>query len=239
MARDPEIQKLVDEAALARERAARVEPEAAVPSAPRSPIRFAVYRRMHDGGMSIVWFLPLAVVGGLLFLVTARWFHIGSLVYLGALGVRLAIYAVGLYRGYREFREFPRCLAFPIEGWLSLLDEELTTDPEQWRDKVSLEVTLAPGADREVIEAALDLCTRDANGRFYTGESFSGSAGDIRKRWRRAGTRIEGSANIWVIGDLYRCARKLDWIHGKSPSVAQVAVTASGGVYGVSRPSAD
>lgn len=240
MARDPELQKLVDEAATERARAGRPadETEPAV-ERPKTPIRFAVYRRMHDGGMSFAWFLPLAIVFGLGFIVSEPWFRAASLGYLGALALRLVIYAIGLYRGYREFLQFPRSLAFPLAGWVELLVEELTTNPEQWRETVKLEVTLAPEADREVVEAALDLCTGRANGQFYTGESFFGSAGDIRRKWKREGSRIHGSANIWVIGDLYRCARKLDWIHRRSPSIARISVTAEGGIYGVSRPSAD
>ncbi len=240
MARDPELQKLVDDAATERVRAGRTRSASEPPvERPKTPIRFAVYRRMHDGGMSFAWFLPLAIVFGLGFVVREPWFRAASFAYLGALALRLVIYGIGLYRGYREFLRFPADLAFPLSGWVPLLVEELTKDPEQWRDTVTLEVTLAPEADREVVEAALDLGTGRANGRFYTGESFSGSAGDVREKWKREGTRIQGSANIWVIGDLYRCVRKLDWIHRRSPSIAGISVTAKGGIYGVSRPSAD
>ncbi len=238
MARDPELQKLVDEATAKREPAKVATPEIA-PEPPASPIRLGVYRRMHDGSPGLLWWVPLGALFVMAFVVKAAWFRYTLLVYGAAFAVRVVIYVIGLFRGYAEFQRFPGSLAFPMEGWLPLLVEEITTNPEQWRGQVELAVTLAPQADREVVEAALELCTRSANRQFYTGESFFGSAGDVREKWKREGTTIAGSANIWVIGDLYRCARRLDWIHRRSPSIARIAVTTRGGIYGVSRPSAD
>lgn len=243
MTRDPELQELVDEAAARRaraERAAATAPAPApAPAKPPSPIRLGVYRRMHDGAPGLLWWLPIGALLGMAFVVDAAWFRYTLLAFGVAFAVRIVIYAIGLVRGYAEFQRFPASLAFPMDGWLPLLVEEITTNAERWRGQVTFAVTLAPGADREVVEAALELCAVRANGAFYTGESFSGSSGDVREKWKREGTTIKGSANIWVIGNLYRCARALDWIHRKTPSVTRIAITTHGGIYGVSRPSAE
>lgn len=236
------MQQLVDAAERERERAAeraaaRDREAAAPPSAPPSPMRFAVYRRMHDGGFALPWmFAAITAVTVLLVAPSAAYI---ALAILGVCIVRLGIYVIGLLRGHRAFLQFPTDLAFPVDGWSALLGEELISNPEQWQVHAELVVHHDDTADREVIEAALTLCAAAANAHFYHADSVFGAATDPRVKWTREGSKISGSLNVWIIGDLYRVARRIDWIHRRSGGVTRIAFERSGGTYGISRPSAD
>ncbi|MBL0216621.1 MAG: hypothetical protein IPQ07_22405 [Myxococcales bacterium] len=84
-------------------------------------------------------------------------------------------------------------------------------------------------ADREVIEAALTLCAAAANAHFYHADSVLGAATDPRVKWTREGSKISGSLNVWIIGELSRrVASPLDpspqrWRHAASRVRAEIA----------------
>jgi len=242
MARDPDMQKLVDEAQRARVRAAESaardhEAEDAQPRR-RSPIRFVVYWRMHGGQLHLLWYLAASCFVTLLFFSLDRWMVLGIYGFLAAFGIRIVSYFVGLLRGYRRFLHFPADLAFPVDGWASLFDERLLSDPEQWQTDAELRVELEPSADREVIEAALELSAAEANRHFNAADLLVGVSSEPRKQWTREGATIHGSINVWIIGNLYRAARRIDWIQRKAGGVKRIVVSKSGTIHGVPRPSA-
>ncbi len=243
MARDPEMQKLVDEAKRERARTAesvaRDHAEEDAHARPRPLMRFVGYWRMHASGPHLLWFLAASCFITLLFFSLGKWFVYGIYAFLAAFGIRLAIYFVGLLRGYQRFLRFPTDLAFPLDGWPALLDEKLITDPEQWQTDAELRVELEPTADREVIEAALELSAAEANSHFYAADLVIGAGAEPRKPWTREGTTIRGSINVWIIGNLYRVARRIDWIHRKAGGVKRIVVSKSGSIYGLSRPSGE
>ena len=243
MTRAPEMQKLVDEAKRERARTAEsaVRDQAAedAHARPRTPMRFVGYWRMHAGAPHILWFLAASCFVTLLFFSLGDWFVYAIYAFLAAFGIRIAIYFGGLLRGYQRFLRFPHDLAFPLDGWPALLDDKLITDPDQWQTDAELRVELEPAADREVIEAALDLSAAEANSHFYAADLVIGAGSEPRKQWTREGTAICGSINVWIIGNLYRVVRRIDWIHRKAGGVKRVVVSKSGSIYGLTRPSTD
>jgi hypothetical protein len=236
--RDQQLQQLVDKAAAERE-AQRERETAQIERAaekvrrappPPNPIRFMVYARMHDGGMSFWWFLPLSVFVGVIFLARSPWFYYPALVYSSALTLRLAIYGVGLLRGYARFKRFPGELRVQLEGWDALLDEQILGDPEYWQPQVTVEVALDELADRAPTEAALDLFLPAANRRIYDNGLDT---------WERNGLRVAGSLNVWVLGALYRLIQQLDWIHRRSGEISRIALTKQGTICSYSRTTGD
>jgi len=241
--RDKELQKLVDQATKARE--VQMEREAKRPGGvkreppPPNPVRLGVYARMWKGGPHLLWFLPIAVLGGLVMFGGSTWFKYAAGIYGVAFGLRVLWYFIQLFRGFAAFKRFPADLRIDLEGWYPMLDEKLINDPEQWQSECELTVTLEPGADSAPVAAALDLFVPCANGWYYTPDSIAGAASDPRTKWTREGTRVTGSLNVWILGELYKLINQLDWIHSRAGGIATIAVKKSGGVYGLSRPSAD
>jgi hypothetical protein len=240
MGRDPELQGLVDRARRDRERTdehVREKPSVALaPARPR--IRFGVYWQMHERARDMMlWWFAFAILGTLLFFIEHRAFTLAVGAFMAAFAIRIAVYLAVRLVAFRRFRAFPADLTVPFPSWTDLLDERLLGNPEQWQSSCELRVTLAPGADRAVFEAALDLFCASANGHYYTPESISGAGSDPRITWSRAELVVRGSLNVWVLGELYRLARRLDWIHRRAGGLAALAATRSGGTYGLSRPS--
>lgn len=241
--RDKELQKLVDQAAKARE--VQLEREAKRPGgakpepAPPNPVRLGVYARMWKGGPHLLWFLPLSVFLPLVVISKATWLRYAAAVYGVAFGLRVVWYFVQLLRGYAAFKRFPADLRTKLEGWYPMLDETLINDPEQWQAGCELVVTVDDGADSAPVAAALELFVPRANSWYYTPDSIGGAASDPRTKWTREGTRVSGSLNVWILGELYKLINQLDWIHARAGGIAKIAVKKSGGVYSLSRPSAD
>ncbi len=234
--RDKELQKLVDAAARTKQQQhARAATRDKGPPPPPNPVRFMVYKRMHHGGMSFLWFLPGAVVLGLIMFADRPWFRYGAAAWGIAFAIRLTIYTVGLLRGYAQFKRFPADLDVTLEGWYPMLDEQLLKDPEEWQTNSPLEVERRAAADAAPVAAALDLCLPRANGWFYS----SDKGFDSRVPWKRTGTRVSGSLNVWVLGALYRLIQQLDWVHRRAGGIARISVTKSGSISSYSRPSAD
>lgn len=239
MARDPELQALVDQADRQRERAAQVRPEPPPePERPKPAITFGGYMeldRANQLGM-IWWFAPIFVISaGVLaaFISEMKYVALG----LGALlACRIALRYLALWRGYQSFLRFPADLSYRFDGWASLLP--LANNPEEWTRECTLIVRRAPGADEAVVAAVEDLFRTAANGWFYKPDGpIGGAANDIRQEWKRDGDRLVGSANIWVAGEIYRLARRLDQIQRKTSSIASVEVTRESGTYSFPRPS--
>jgi hypothetical protein len=191
--------------------------------------------RAHQLGM-FWWFSPLfVIIAGIAAAFTPVMIYVAI-----ALGVvvagRIGLRYVALYRGYRAFLQFPGDLPYRFDGWAPLL--ELAGNPEDWVEECTVIVRRAPGADEAVVAAVEEMFQRAANGWWYTADgAISGAASDIRKKWRREGDRLIGSANIWVVGEIYLLARQLANIQRKTNSIASVEVTRSTHFYGIPRPS--
>lgn len=241
--RDKELQKLVDRAA--KEREVQLDREAKRPGGtpreppPPNPVRLGVYARMWKGGPHLFWFLPLAVFVPLLVMIEARWFRYCAAAYGVAFALRVVWYVIQLLRGFAAFKRFPADLHTKLEGWYPMLDEKLIDDPEQWQKDCELAVELDEGADSAPTCAALDLFVPRANSWYYTPDTIAGAGSDPRTKWTREGTHVTGSLNVWILGELYKLINQLDWIHARAGGIVKITVKKSGGVYGLSRPSAD
>jgi hypothetical protein len=241
MARDRELQDLVDRADAQRrgdaERAARVKPKPERP-APKPRIKLFDFMRAQPGAMSF-WWWPLLTIGGTLaFFIDDPRYRVPVAAFAGLFAVRLLVRLVQVRIAYARLLRFPGDCRIPVTGWTALFTP-LVDDCEQWRLRCGVAVNVAAGADRAVVTAALTLFAKRATGWQYGGESFSGSSGDIREKWRVDGFAARGSANIWVVCEVYQLVRQLERIAPRIGGIEAIALTAEGSIVGVSRPSVD
>jgi len=252
--RDPDLQRLVDQAARQRgaDAARRAEEEAsaardrAAAEAARQAKQtvglglYAEIERQASVGMG--WWLAMLL--GLAALAHG-WSggvwpsFVAGAALVAAWSVRVAYRWLGLVAGLPAFRRFPRDVSFPVDGWDALLTPRIADDVEQWSTRCQIEIALAPGADEAVLTAAADLFVPRTRRWFYgEGGPIGGAASDLREAWRRDGLVLRGSANLWVVGDIYRFLRTLDRLHRRIGGVAGVTLGASGAIQ-VPRPSVD
>jgi len=139
--------------------------------------------------------------------------------------------------GFARFVAFPSQIAFPVQGWPEVLEEELALAPGRWRLACEVAVELLPGADGEAISAAETMFIAAANGKFYgAGGTISGAARDLRVTWVTEAHLSKGSADLDVIGEMIHFVHALDRIHRRVGGVRSVTLRAGGSVIGVSHP---
>lgn len=234
MRRDSDLQKIVDKAERERARAERAsrrrqhDDNGPDPEPELDPKRFSVYWRMHDGGSVALWLLALLVIPLIVIAIDHTKIWQGVLVAAVLIAVRLIVLLIGALRGHAKYKQFPGNLQVALEGWSRMLDDRsMLRDTRTWQHTAILEVALSPDADMRLVEAALELSLRSMNACFY-GSSFEGCSGDPREKWSRDGLRVSGSANVCVLGALYRLILKLDWIHRRSGGIARIRISKSG-----------
>lgn len=246
MSRDRELQKLVDRAADQRredaELAAKREQEAHV--ALHEELRAAkdltlkrprsVFLRMTGFGIGIGWWLALATLAIAAPVIKDAWFRYVLLAFAIAFVARVIVFVRRLRIDYRTFLEFPRGLPFSVSGGADLVENELHKDHHDWQGSATVRVALLPGADDAVVEAILDLFVRRANDQFYfAGRPIGGASTDPRVKWKRDKHEVSGSANLFVLREIYRLIYKLVWLHQKQGGIANVSFSRSGGIYDI------
>lgn len=158
-------------------------------------------------------------------------------------GVSLIPVLAYLFTRAREWWDYPAYKAwckqppFPITGWDRLGAAENFPKNLFWNDLLTVTVNVSSKASPEtirLIEDMLYLFCKAADKEFYDAEqSQSGLAGDIRKKWIKAGPlTAAGSADGGVLGKLYLFIKKqLGGIHQQTQHIAGVQLSFSQSVY--------
>jgi hypothetical protein len=138
---------------------------------------------------------------------------------------------------YPAYKNWLNRLGFPVTGWDWLGQTENFPRSLYWNDLLTVQVVLKTSASKETEALAQDilyLFTIAANGCFYSAETAqAGAAGDIRKKWKPAEPlTVEGSADGWVMGCLYKTIeQRLGTLHNSTGHVQAVNLTFSKTVY--------
>lgn len=246
MSRDRELQKLVDKAAEQRQEDAEIaakreqERHVALHKSLRADKDLTrkrprgVFLAMTGYGIGPGWWIALATFAMAVPVIKDAWFRYLVLAFGILFGVRVAFFVKRLLVDYPTFLQYPKGLPFSVSGGADLLENELHGDHHDWQRSVTVQVSLTPDTDGAVVDAVLELFTRQANDRFYfAGRAIGGAASDLREKWTRDGHAVHGSANRFVLRDIYRLIDKLAWLHRKQGGIQNVSFSRSGSVYDI------
>ncbi len=141
---------------------------------------------------------------------------------------------------YARFKNLHASLPFELKGWEEAISKKEFLDFENWWISCRLDIELEGQAqtmhkEKEALNALCFLTCKKCNRNWYTPFSW-----ESRTLWTSNGTSLEGSANVYVLAELYKFLnRELKPFQNQTKIIKKITLTGDNQFTSISRETSD